>query len=509
MNCAYIRLSEEDINKSKDFSESIINQTQLIEEYARENDIHIDKKYIDEGYSGINFARPAFKKMLKEIENNNIETIITKDFSRLGREFIETSFYITRFFPEHSIRYIAINEGYDSFKKNNDSKEMMVGIKGIINDRYIKDTSRKIKAVKEQKYEKGYYMGFIAPYGYKKVRAEDGRITLKIDENVCDIVKLIFQKTIEGKSRNDIAELLNSLNVPSPMKYMKMTKSKGKRYADKWTEGIIYRIIRNITYTGNTYKRKSTKEDYRQKKRDYIRMENRMIIPNTHPAIIDEVTFEKANSMLRTNTKTNRLKSYKGYLDGLVRCGECGKPLNVSGRKKESGRIIYQFYCTDGKNKQKECSNTKVIFTNRLEDIVFRTLTDAIKNIDDEEIISKISEYLSNKRKMKNEIQMLKREIEIRKTNIKNLYLQKVRGQITIDFFTQKRKEINEQIQKNKKRISQISEYIDKEIQKQEITEQFEKFKNENNLMKYVNELVEEIRFYGDRRIEIKLNITK
>ena len=164
MNCAYIRLSEEDINKSKDFSKSIINQTQLIEEYAKKNDIHIDKKYIDEGYSGINFARPAFEKMLKEIENNNIEIIITKDFSRLGREYIETSFYITRFFPEHSIRYIAINEEYDSFKKNNDSKEMMVGIKGIINDRYIKDTSKKIKEVKEQKYEKGYYMGFIAPF---------------------------------------------------------------------------------------------------------------------------------------------------------------------------------------------------------------------------------------------------------------------------------------------------------------------------------------------------------
>ena len=507
MNCAYIRLSEEDLNKSKDFSESIINQIELIEEYARRNNIHIDKKYIDEGYSGINFCRPAFEKMLKEIEQNNIETIITKDFSRLGREFIETSFYITRFFPEHSIRYIAINEDYDSVNKNNDAKEMMVGIKGIINDRYIKETSRKIKAVKEQKYEKGYYMGFIAPYGYKKVRAEDGKITLKIDENVSDIVKLIFQKIIEGKSRKDIAESLNTLNVPSPMQYMAMTKSRGKSYGDKWTPGIVYRIIRNRTYTGNTYKRKSTKEDYRQKKRDYIRMANRTIISYTHPAIIDEVTFKKANSMLRTNTKTNRLKDYKGHLDGLVRCGECGKPLHVSGRKKESGRIVYQFYCTDGRNKNKECSNTKAVFTNRLEDIVAKTLKDAIKNINEEEIISKSSEYISNKRKMKNEMEMLKREIEIKKTNIKNLYLQKVGNQITIEFFTQKRKEINEQIKEREKRISQISEYINEEIQKQEIREQFEKFKND--LMKYVNELVEEIKFYEDRRIEIKLKLTK
>lgn len=142
---------------------------------------------------------------------------------------------------------------------------MMVGIKGIINDRYIKDTSRKIKAVKKQKSEDGYYMGFIAPYGYKKIRLPDGKITLKEDDNVSNIVRLIFQKIIEGMSRKDIAELLNSLNIPSPMQYMEMTKSRGKNYYDKWTAGIIYRIIRNRTYTGNTYKRKSTKEDYRQK----------------------------------------------------------------------------------------------------------------------------------------------------------------------------------------------------------------------------------------------------
>ena len=221
---------------------------------------------------------------------------------------------------------------------------------------------------------------------------------------------------------------------------------------------------------------------------------------------IDEITFEKANSMLRINTKTNRLKDYKGTLDGLVRCGECGKVMNVSGRKKESGRIVYQFYCTDGKNKHKVCSNTKAVFTNRLEDIVSKTLTDAIKNINEEEIINKSSEYISNKRKMKNEIEMLKREIEIKKTNIKNLYLQKVSNQITIEFFTQKRKEINEQIEEREKRISQITEYIEKEIQHQEVKEQFEKFKNENNLMKYVNNLVQTINIYKDGKIEIRLN---
>ena len=225
--------------------------------------------------------------------------------------------------------------------------------------------------------------------------------------------------------------------------------------------------------------------------------------------IINEETFEKANSMLRTNTKINRLKDYKGHLDGIVRCGECGKIMNISGRQKESERIVYHFYSTDGRNKHIECTNTKAIFTNKLEDIVYKYLSAAIKNITEEKIIEESNKFITNKRKMKNEIEMLKKEIEIKKTNIKNLYLQKVNNQITIEIFTQKRNEINEQIKEREKRISQISEYIDEEIQKQEIREQFKKFKNENNLMKYIHDLVKSINFYKDGKIEIMLSFGK
>ena len=149
INCAYIRLSEEDDKNI--YSESILNQIALIEEYAKKEQIEIHKKYIDDGFSGINFSRPAFEEMLKEMEKGNIETIVTKDFSRLGREYIETTYYITRYFPKHNIRYIAINENYDSNKNKNDVDEVMIGIKGIMNDRYIKETSKKIQEVKKQK----------------------------------------------------------------------------------------------------------------------------------------------------------------------------------------------------------------------------------------------------------------------------------------------------------------------------------------------------------------------
>ena len=505
-NCAYIRLSEEDKNKSKNYSESILNQCELIDEYAKQNHIHINKKYIDDGYSGINFERPAFEQLVKDIEDNNIDTIITKDFSRLGREFIETCYYITRYFPKKNIRYIAINENYDSFQKDNEAKEMLVGIKGIINDKYIKETSKKIKSVKEQKTEEGYYMGFIAPYGYKKVRDIDGKITLEIDNEVQDIIKNIFQRILDGETREEVANYLNEMRILTPMEYMKMTKSRGKNYYDKWTSGIIYRIVRNITYTGNLYKRKSSKKDYRQKKRNYIRINDREIISDTHPAIIDLDTFERANSMLKTFTKTNRLKDYNGILDGLVICGECGKTLNVSGRKKENGRIIYQFYCTDGKNRNKECNNTNILYTNKLENIVIEYINREIESISDENVINAANKYISSKRKIKERIYILKKEIEIKKANIKNLYLQKVKEQITTEIFIEQRNIINKQVESKEKEILKLEENLKEEIQKEEIIRQYERFKSDNNLMKYIKNFVKYIKFYKNKKIEIMLD---
>ena len=316
LNCAYIRLSEEDDKNT--YSESILNQIALIEEYAKKNQIEIHKKYIDDGFSGINFSRPAFEEMLKEMEKGAIGTIVTKDFSRLGREYIETTYYITRYFPKHNIRYIAINENYDSIRNKNDVDEVMIGIKGIMNDRYIKETSKKIQEVKKQKTQQGYYMGFIAPYGYKKIKEDNGKITLIPDEKVKTIIQRIFEEIANGKTRNQVAQNLNKEKILSPMQYLKMTKSKNKIYYDKWSPGIIYRIIRNQIYIGNTYKRKSSKENYRQKKRDYIIQSKRDIIINTHPAIISKELYKKANEKKQLEIIKNGLHAEDLFLKDKI-----------------------------------------------------------------------------------------------------------------------------------------------------------------------------------------------
>lgn len=152
--CSYIRLSEEDYKKNnEDMSESIKNQIEYIKEYANSIGFVVNKNFIDDGYSGINYIRPSFEEMLKDIKNERINTIITKDFSRLGREYIETGYYITKFFPENNIRYIAINDNYDSNNSNTIYNDIMIGFKSIMNDRHVKDASIKIKETKRMKTE--------------------------------------------------------------------------------------------------------------------------------------------------------------------------------------------------------------------------------------------------------------------------------------------------------------------------------------------------------------------
>ena len=506
INCAYIRLSEEDDRNT--YSESILNQIALIEEYAKKNQIEIHKKYIDDGFSGINFSRPAFEEMLKEMEKGNIETIVTKDFSRLGREYIETTYYITRYFPEHNIRYIAINENYDSNRNKNDVDEVMIGIKGIMNDRYIKETSKKIQEVKKQKTQQGYYMGFIAPYGYKKIKEDNGKITLIPDEKVKTIIQRIFEEIANGKTRNQVAQNLNKEKILSPMQYLKMTKSKNKIYYDKWSPGIIYRIIRNQIYIGNTYKRKSSKKNYRQKKRDYIIQSKRDIIINTHPAIISKELYKKANEKIKINNeKINRKKEYYGKLEGIVKCGECGNFMKVSGRKRENDKVAFSLYCSDGKNKNKPCNNTHIISTKKIENIIYFKLSEIINNKTTKDyIIQNATKYSMNLKKYKQQKEYLDKEIEKNKIQIKKLYLDKTNNVITVDEFIKQRESLNKQIEIYEKQKEGLTKKIIGEKNKNEIIQKFKELKNKNNLMNYLDEMVSEIIFNKDKTLEIRFD---
>lgn len=507
--CSYIRLSDEDYQKDKEtMSKSIVNQISYIENYAKSIGLVVSKNYIDDGYSGINYDRPAFEEMAEDIKKGRINAVITKDFSRLGREYIETGYYITKFFPENNIRYIAINENYDSNSPNTMYNDIMIGFKSIMNDRYIKESSVKIKEIKKMKTQKGFYMGFIAPYGYVKEYAND-KITLKIDEFASKIVKRIFEEIANGKSRKEVAQRLNDEGILSPMQYLKMKKSRNKNYFDEWSDKIIYRIIRNHTYTGDNVIRKSEKLNYKQPKRNYVAIRDRKIMEKTHPAIISQALFNDANSKIRQiKRKENRIKDYKGILNGLIICGECGAQMSISGRLRESGNIHYHFYCANKSKKYNKCANTKRIADNVLQQIVYDTLKEMIdKFVDRKKVMDKVSEKIMKKDEIRKKIKIMEKAIECYNNRIRNLYIQKTKDEISLEQFLEKKDSESKKKEKLEIELEKLIEQRESEIKREELEKKYSELITEENIYKFAfKDLIKKVIIKKDRSIVIEFN---
>ena len=285
--CLYARVSKDD-NNIDSYSSSITNQINYIKTFAKENKMKIDKEYIDDGYSGGNFDRPSFKKLENDIKNNIVNTLIVKDMSRLGRNFLENIYYINIFFNEYNVRFISINENFDTFSNSDFYNNFFLKIRSIYNESYIKDISLKRKQISDLKVLNGEYIAPYAPYGYVIKHVNNKRV-LDIDLNTSNIVKIIYDKIIEGKSKNEICSYLNKNNIPTPIFYIKKSTN------NNWNNNMIYKIIRNRIYLGELVIKKTYKKDFKDKKRYCIGYNNYKTIKNCHPAIISEYIFNLAN----------------------------------------------------------------------------------------------------------------------------------------------------------------------------------------------------------------------
>ena len=248
----YLRLSKEDGEKIE--SNSISNQREIINSYARKNQIPIVKEYVDDGYSGANFDRPNFKEMIKAAYDRKFNTIIVKDLSRFGRDYIEAGKYIQRIFPENGIRFISVNDNYDSKSADINDTHLILPIKNFINDSYCRDISNKVKSSQKIKREKGDFISAFAPYGYKK--SEENKNKLVIDKKISDIIKNIFDMKLLGYSSKAIADELNHLGVLTPRKYKESQGFKCNGFQNTkggtWSAKTVNRIIENEVYIGNT-----------------------------------------------------------------------------------------------------------------------------------------------------------------------------------------------------------------------------------------------------------------
>ena len=362
----YIRLSVED-NKNR--GNSIEHQQMLLRNFVAVNpEFQVVKTYIDNGKTGTNFERPAFQEMIQNIEAGKIQCVIVKDLSRLGRNYIDTGYYIQSYFPAYKVRFIALNENFDTEKE--DSNNILLPVLNMINESYALDTSKKIKEQATRDRKAGKFIGARPPYGYKK--SPDDCHKLMVDEETAPIVKQIFQWVLEDVSLEKIALMLNEAGVLTPSFYSKekgLISSKKLIGQGYWNTFTIIHIIENETYTGDMVQGKSTKigkKQVRTDKKDWI------IVKNTHEAIISKETFEKVQEcrakIAKKSKSQNKVPYEENILKGKVFCQCCERNLHYYRNSKKE----YLFHCiTNYRIKKGSCEGVFIKQKDLFQNILF------------------------------------------------------------------------------------------------------------------------------------------
>ncbi len=431
----YVRLSKEDEGKVDDVSESIKNQTALLLNYVKENNLSVYEIYTDDGYSGTTTDRPAFQRMLQDIEDKNVNMVITKDFSRLGRDRIAFGYYTEKYFPEHDVRYIAVADNYDNINGCNDQT---AAFKSLMNEMHASETSRKVANVKHAKQKEGLFIGGKAPYGYKKSPTNKNAIV--IDEYAAGIVRRIFKLAIEGVSCHKIAMTLTEENIPTPAQYAKIKFKNNSPFSGKWSSERISEMLQNEVYIGNMVQGRVKKASYKSKKLIKLPREQWIVVENTHEAIIDKETFQKAGELIRSRTHT-RHRTYDFPLKGIVFCKECGYPLATIKRTLSGDRPMLYFVCRTYQRftQYHQCTCHCV----RVEDIsaavvseVRRVCENYLGFLDTEKLTEKAQNQLQAElRKQGRDITALKTKLESIRMKIDSAYEDKLSGNIDNQIF--------------------------------------------------------------------------
>ncbi len=457
----YIRLSKEDDKKGE--SESISNQRSMLRRFCENMQLLIIDEYIDDGISGTTFNRPSFKRLIQDIENKKINMVITKDLSRLGRDYIGTGHYLEKYFPEKCVRYISLLDGIDIGDDSvlND----ITPFKSVLNDMYAKDISNKIKSVKHNKQELGLFIGGKAPFGYKLDKKYPNK--LFIDKEAQPIIERIFKEACSGKSCRAIATGLTIDNIPTPSQYAITHGGKMKKVSKNWADQRIREILLNEVYIGNMVQGRMKKINYKSKKNIRLPKEQCKIVKNTHEPIIERSTFFKAVEMLNTRKQT-RVKTHDYLLKGFVYCYECDKKLGCSSRKLANGKAYY-FRCSTYTSYSKlgYCT-THSIRMDYVEKIVIAKLKTILQNFSRKDLMINIAKQRLKKQKQTdlntNELEDSKMQLSKLTSEIDNLYNDKLAGILSQDDFIriyERKKQEKIQI---KNRISMLESYLDTHI---------------------------------------------
>lgn len=360
---AYIRLSKDDADidgKLKVESNSVSNQRELLRNYIKQQpELQLFDMYVDDGFSGGTFERPEFIRMMEDVKTGKVKAIVCKDLSRFSRDSLEAGEYQMRIFPEMGVRFIAIGDHYDSETATSVERNLVLPVKNIVNESYLRDTSTRIRSQQETKMQAGAFIGSFAVYGYKKNEADHNLI--QIDQYPAGIVREIFELKMLGYSMERIASILNERGVASPYEYKKANHANfysgfKKDAVAMWSANAIRRILTNEIYTGTMVQGKRSTAGYKNpsRKQNADGTEYCCRVENTHEAIISRVDFDTIQSLLQFEGKCSGGDPVKNIYSGVLMCGDCNTPMIRRVYKNKAGDKAV-FICKT-KNAGKGCS---------------------------------------------------------------------------------------------------------------------------------------------------------
>lgn len=499
----YIRVSNEDI---KSGGTSLENQQQIISNYINEKiDLMVQDIYIDDGYTGTNFNRPEFLRMLTDIESGIINCVIVKDQSRLSRNSIDGGYYLQKYFPLNNIRFIAITDNIDT-SDDMTSNNMMMSLKNLINEQYSIEISKKLKLQKKMQREKGEWTGGRLPFGYIR----KNNITV-IDEEVEHIVKYIFELYKENKSIDFVCRELNTNKIKTPSEYIKLKDiSTRHKIADFWNSITIYKILESEFYIGNMVQ---GMKRYDQGKCTLVKKEDWIITENTHTPIISKELFNEVQEILKANkvdTSNNAEKKYHMFLHKLI-CGDCKEPL----RTEKRGKNGYKYFCRSSYKKYKGyCNNKIMILETEIKDCISEVMLKQTQLVVDNDVL------LKNKMNIfKLQIDLISKEIIKLQNKIDNinknnmlLYEKYSLSKITLDEYkeSKNRNEIeinnlNEDCKRKSNSHTKLLKGYD------ELSKNIDFFKNVSSIeitQEIIDNYIDKIAIYGDGSIDIDFKFT-
>ena len=501
----YIRLSEADEGKSYESeSESITNQRNLLMNFVKEKGFIFVGEYVDDGYSGTNFERPGFTKMIEDIKNKMANLVIVKDLSRLGRDHVMTGYYIENFFPENNIRFISLQENYDSAinQASNDSSTFIIAC----NDYYSRQNSIKIRSVLNDKRKKGKFIGSNPSYGYMKDPKEKGHLIP--DPEYAPVVKKIFEMAANGVGLSDITSYLNDNKIKTPSNLKRKNPNSKMRYNEQWTTSSVKKILKNRMYTGDMVQSTQTKVNYKSKKKKALPKSNWDIVPGTHEPLVDKLIFEKIQgNVKRTNVSVSNRE--KRLFENLLFCKECGNALTITYRKNHN---YWTINCNKyARDPRRRLCEPHFMPYDKLEEalleVVRTTCKNYIKQIDSKLLSKEIADKNSSKDDNKEKIRYLENKIKEYISKIDMLYEDKFRGNISDVTYKRLSQETESLLNKTQLDLEKYKNTKNEGIKTKELEEYEKRIRELIDIKKPTRELlqtlIDKIEIDKDKNIEI------